>query len=108
MKMYEFSPNFPPQNQLREEMNLYRQYLAEQAKEEERVERELDALINSEVAKQWAKRTEQWKREREARAKLMQEVIESRKQQIKEKCKPSFNHRFRLTTFTHSQLRMYR
>ena len=68
-------------------MNLYRQYLAEQAKEEERVERELDALINSEVAKQWAKRTEQWKREREARAKLMQEVLESRKQQIKEKCK---------------------
>ena len=75
------------QNQLREEMNLYRQYLADQAKEEERVERELDALINSEVAKQWAKRTEQWKREREARAKLMQEVIESRKQQIQEKCK---------------------
>ena len=75
------------QNQLREEMNLYRQYLADQAKEEERVERELDALINSEVAKQWAKRTEQWKREREARAKLMQEVIKSRKQQIQEKCK---------------------
>ena len=79
------------QNQLREEMNLYRQYLAEQAKEEERVERELDALINSEVAKQWAKRTEQWKREREARAKLMQEVLESRKQQIKEKCKLALN-----------------
>ena len=68
-------------------MNLYRQYLAEQAKEEERVERELDALINSEVAKQWAKRTEQWKREREARAKLMQEVLDTRKQQIKDKCK---------------------
>jgi trichoplein keratin filament-binding protein len=68
-------------------MNLYRQYLADQAKEEERVERELDALITSEVAKQWAKRTEQWKREREARAKLMQQVIESRKQQIQEKCK---------------------
>lgn len=85
MEMYEFY--LSPQNQLREEMNLYRQYLADQAKEEERVERELDALINSEVAKQWAKRTEQWKREREARAKLMQEVIESRKQQIQEKCK---------------------
>jgi trichoplein keratin filament-binding protein len=68
-------------------MNLYRQYLADQAKEEERVERELDALITSEVAKQWAKRTEQWKREREARAKLMQQVIESRKQQIQEKRK---------------------
>lgn len=68
-------------------MNLYRQYRADQAREEERVERELDALITSEVAKQWAKRTEQWKREREARAKLMQEVLDSRKQQIKEKRK---------------------
>ena len=69
-------------------MNLYREYLAEQAKEEEKIERELDSLINSEVAKQWAKRTEQWKREREARAKLMKDVLDTRKQQIKEKCKP--------------------
>ena len=80
------------QNQLRDEMNLYRQYLAEQAKEEERIEKELDGLINSEVAKQWAKRAEQWKREREARAKLMQEVLDTRKEQIKEKCKPCYIH----------------
>ena len=75
------------QNQLREEMNLYREYLAEQAKEEEKREKELDTLVNSEVAKQWAKRAEQWKREREARAKLMQDVLDTRKQQIKDKCK---------------------
>lgn len=67
-------------------MNLYREYLAEQAKEEEKIERELDALINEEVAKQWTKRSEQWKRERMARAKLMKEVLDTRKQQIKEKC----------------------
>ena len=67
---------------------MYREYLSEQAKEEEKIERELDSLINSEVAKQWAKRTEQWKREREARAKLMKDVLDTRKQQIKEKCKP--------------------
>ena len=75
------------QNQLREEVTLYRQYLTEQAKEEERMEREVDALVSTEVARQWAKRTEQWKKEREARAKLMREVLETRKQQIKEKCK---------------------
>ena len=68
-------------------MNLYREYLAEQAKEEEKIERELDSLINSEVERQWAKRTEQWKRERQARAKLMKDVLDTRKQQIKEKCK---------------------
>ena len=68
-------------------MHLYREYLAEQAKEEEKREKELDALITSEVEKQWAKRAEQWKREREARAKLMKDVLDSRKQQIKDKCK---------------------
>lgn len=68
-------------------MNLYRQYLAEQAKEEEKIEKELDALITSEVAKQWDKRTQQWKREREARTKLMKDVLDTRKLQIKEKCK---------------------
>ena len=68
-------------------MNLYRTYLAEQAKEEEKREKELDTLITSEVEKQWAKRAEQWKREREARAKLMKDVLDTRKQQIKDKCK---------------------
>ena len=81
---------FHHQNRLREEMNLYRAYLAEQAKEEEKREKELDALITSEVEKQWAKRAEQWKREREARAKLMKDVLDTRKQQIKDKCKDNY------------------
>lgn len=85
--MYANNTHMYTQNQLREEMNLYREYLAEQAKEEEKREKELDTLVNSEVAKQWAKRAEQWKREREARAKLMQDVLDTRKQQIKDKCK---------------------
>ena len=74
-------------------MHLYREYLAEQAKEEEKREKELDALITSEVEKQWAKRAEQWKREREARAKLMKDVLDSRKQQIKDKCKKKSHSR---------------
>ena len=69
-------------------MKRYREYLAEQAREEQRKERELNALVNAEVKKQWGKRMEQWRKEREARKKLMQDVMETRKQQIKEKCEP--------------------
>ena len=74
------------QNELREEMRIYREHLAEQAREEERREREVDALVNSEVEKQWGKRLEQWRKEREARKKLMQDVLNERKKQIEEKC----------------------
>lgn len=76
-----------PQNELREEMQRYREYLAAQAHEEEQRERELDALVNSEVEKQWGKRVEQWRKEKEARRKLMQDVLDTRKKQIQEKCK---------------------
>lgn len=76
-----------PQNELREEMRIYREYLAEQAREEERREKELDTLVNAEVEKNWAKRLEQWRKEREARRKLMQDVLDTRKKQIEEKCK---------------------
>ena len=50
------------------------------------MERELDSLVTAEVAKQWAKRVEQWRREKEARKKLMQDVIDTRRKQIEEKC----------------------
>ena len=68
-------------------MRIYREYLAEQAREEERREKELDTLVNAEVEKNWAKRLEQWRKEREARRKLMQDVLNTRKTQIEEKCK---------------------
>lgn len=66
-------------------MRIYREHLAEQAREEEKREREVDALVNSEVEKQWAKRLEQWRKEREARKKLMQDVLNERKKQVEEK-----------------------
>ena len=68
-------------------MRIYREYLAEQARKEERREKELDTLVNAEVEKNWAKRLEQWRKEREARRKLMQDVLDTRKKQIEEKCK---------------------
>jgi len=68
-------------------LTIYREYLAEQAREEEQREKELDTLVNAEVEKNWAKRLEQWRKEREARRKLMQDVLDTRKKQIEEKCK---------------------
>ena len=73
--------------ELREEMKQYHSYLAEQQKEEEKKARELDAMVNTEVEKQWAKRLEQWRQEKAARKKLMDEVMEGRKRQIQDKRK---------------------
>ena len=78
---------FSVQNTLKEEIQLYRSYLAEAKREERQREQELDSLLSAEVEKQWAKRTQQWRKEREARRKLMDDVLKTRRQQIKEKCK---------------------
>ena len=80
------------QNELREEMLRYREYLAEQAREEERMEQELDRMVTAEVEKQWAKRREAWRREREARRQLMQDVLRTRRSQIEEKRMPAVLH----------------
>ena len=43
-------------------------------------------LLSLQVEKIWAKRLQQWKTEKEARKKLMQDVLEMRKKQIDHKC----------------------
>ena len=68
-------------------MQQYRNYLAEQKKEEERREKEVDQLLTIEVEKQWGQRLAQWKKEREARKKLLNDVVQTRQKQISEKCK---------------------
>ena len=77
-------------------MLRYREYLAEQAREEERLEQELDRLVTAEVEKQWAKRRDAWRREREARRQLMQDVLQTRRKQIEEKRTPSSGARWRM------------
>ena len=74
------------QNTLREEIQLYRSFLAEAEKKERQRELELDALLSVEVEKQWAKRAAQWRKEREARRKLMDDVMKARRQQVQGKC----------------------
>ncbi len=71
-------------------MKCYRDYLASQAEEEKKREKELDALVHEVVQRQWAKRVDQWRMEREARKKLMKDVLDTRRKQIQGKCE--WNH----------------
>ncbi|KAM9329687.1 cilia- and flagella-associated protein 53 [Gastrophryne carolinensis] len=71
--------------ELQKEQQIYRQYLAEQLDEEKRQEREMDKLIEAELEKSWAKRAEQLRLEKEARNRLMRDVLDTRRLQIKEK-----------------------
>ena len=66
---------------------MYQSYLAQAEKEEKQRELELDSLLNREVEQQWAKRMAQWRTEREARRKLMDDVMKTRRQQVQEKSK---------------------
>ena len=39
-------------------------------------------MVTAEVEKQWSQRLAQWRKEKEARKKLMNDVMETRKKQI--------------------------
>ena len=79
----EAQENLARKRQRMQEMQQYRQHLIEQRKIEEMRERELDSLINVEVEKQWNKRVENWRMEKQARNKLMKDVLEDRKIQVR-------------------------
>jgi len=81
---------FTNQNQMKEEVARYRKYLEEQAQKEREREKAFEAIVIAELEKQWRVRVEQWKKEREARRKLMQEVMETRKKQIQEQSKYTY------------------
>jgi len=53
--------------------------------EERRREQEMEALCDAEVEKMWDKRVRQWKAEKMARQKLLEEVVEARRQQIQQR-----------------------
>ena len=58
-----------------------------QYEEEKRREKELDRLVEEDVKMMWAKRLHQWRLEKEARHRLMQDVMETRRKQLQEKRK---------------------
>ncbi|KAJ7385297.1 Cilia- and flagella-associated protein 53 [Desmophyllum pertusum] len=68
--------------EMREENLRFMQYCAYNRKEEADKEKELERVVNEEVEKKWAQTMQQYKLERDARQKLLANVMESRKQQI--------------------------
>ena len=82
------------QKELREEDRRYRAYLQQLQEEEAQREQELERLCDAEVEKMWEKKVKQWKLEKEARRKLLQDVMASRRVQLQDKCARSFVFRF--------------
>lgn len=64
-------------------------YLRQLAEEEKAREAEMEAIISAEVEANWQKRLAQWRREKEARRKMLEEVMSERNRQIQERCKYS-------------------
>ncbi|KAM8967692.1 cilia- and flagella-associated protein 53-like [Pelodytes ibericus] len=71
--------------ELQKEQHIYREYLAQQLEEEKQQEKEIDKLIEAELEKSWAKRAQQLRLEKEARNRLMKDVMDTRRLQITEK-----------------------
>lgn len=67
------------------------QYCAMNRKEEEERERELERLVNEEVEKKWAHTMKQYRLERDARQKLLANVMKTRQEQIEERSKLNLN-----------------
>ena len=53
--------------------------------EERRREREMDSLCDAEVERMWERRVKQWRNEKMARRKLLDEVVDARRQQIQQR-----------------------
>ncbi|KAM6984857.1 cilia- and flagella-associated protein 53 [Aplochiton taeniatus] len=71
--------------ELREEQRRYQQYLADELEEQKRQEAEAELLIEVELKRTWAHRAEQSRLQKEARDRLMREVMATRGLQIQEK-----------------------
>ncbi|EDO36212.1 predicted protein, partial [Nematostella vectensis] len=71
--------------ELREENLRFMKYCEMNRKDEEDRERALEAHVNAEVEKQWAKKIEQYRIERAARKKLLDNVLQTRQLQMHER-----------------------
>ncbi|MEE6508743.1 hypothetical protein FKM82_022807 [Ascaphus truei] len=71
--------------ELQKEQQVYREYLAQQLEEGKRQEHEMDKLIEADLERTWAKQAEQLRLEKEARNRLMKDVMDTRRLQIQDK-----------------------
>ena len=75
------------QKELKEEYQRYRHYLACMNQEKEQRERDLERLCDIEVEKMWQKKLAQWRLEKQARQKLLADVLATRQRQVSERRK---------------------
>ena len=68
-----------------EEQKRYREYLKAQYEEEKRKEKELDLIIEEDIERQFQKRLNEWKLQKQARKKILESVLQERRLQIEEK-----------------------
>ncbi|CAF3398846.1 unnamed protein product [Rotaria socialis] len=68
----------------RDALHMLKQF-QQQMKLEKEKEQELDAMFQEEAAKEWARREQEWDREKELREKLMRQVMDERQEQVMEK-----------------------
>uniref|UniRef100_A0A8C4UCU8 Cilia- and flagella-associated protein 53 n=1 Tax=Falco tinnunculus TaxID=100819 RepID=A0A8C4UCU8_FALTI len=73
------------QQELLKEQQTYLAHLAQQQEEEKQREKEVDKLLDEEMAKVWARKAEQMRLEKEARKQLLKDVLNTRQLQIEEK-----------------------
>ncbi|XP_031697174.1 cilia- and flagella-associated protein 53-like [Anarrhichthys ocellatus] len=73
------------QAELREEQRSYRQHLSEELQKQRREEEETEQLMEEMLKEVWTKREQQSRQQREARNRLMEEVMEARSLQIQHK-----------------------
>lgn len=71
--------------ELREENLRFMAYVAKNRKDESDGEKNLEKMINEEVEEQWKKTAAKYKFEREARRKLLENVLDDRKRQMEVK-----------------------
>ncbi|KAM4639772.1 uncharacterized protein AAGF69_016604 isoform 9-T10 [Amazona ochrocephala] len=93
MKILEKALQDPPENiekarrkqELLKEQKTYLAHLAQQLEEENQRQKEVDKIIDEEIAKIWDKKAEQLRLEKEARKQLLNDVLNTRQLQIEEK-----------------------
>ncbi|KAJ0012794.1 hypothetical protein NQD34_017128, partial [Periophthalmus magnuspinnatus] len=71
--------------EMREEQQRYRQYLADELERQKQLERETEQLFEEKLRETWDKREKQSQMERDARNRLMNDVLEARSLQIQHK-----------------------
>ena len=91
------------QAELREEQQRYRQYLADELQRQKEEEKETEQLIEEKLKEVLTKREERGRLQREARNRLMKEVMEARSLQIQHKCEKTehFIHNVDQSTAEH-------